>query len=246
MKLSIKSNFPLLTLGAGGLGLCLRMWLLRCGDEQGLLPEGHIAGILCFILFALVMGVLFLCSRTLTPVSRYNKLFPASLWGALGCVAGTTGIVYNLFAATAGTGVLQFLFAIISIAAAGCLVFTGYCRLTGRHPSFLFHCVITVYFMLHLVLRCRLWGAQPQLQIFFFPFLGAIFLLLTAYQRTTLDAGQKQRQWYVLFNQAAVFCCLLAAAGENKLFYLTMSAWVLTNLCSLQVHHRQQRHTEEA
>lgn len=247
MKIALKPTLlPWFTLGAGGLGLCLQVWLRSKADDQGLLPAGHIAGSLSLILFALVMVVLFLCSRKLTPMHRYSHLFPADLLGAAGCTVGAVGFVLAAFSQPS-SNVLTILHMICGICAAACLLLCGYCRFTGRQPVFWYHCVITVFFMLHLILICKQWGAQPQLQLYFFPSLAVIFLLLTAYQHTTLDAGRGLRQWYVFFNQSALFCCLLAAAGENKLFYLTMAAWMSTNLCSLQT--RQRRHsinTEEA
>ena len=248
MKINCKPNIlPYFTLGAGGLGLCLQIWLLGTRDEQGLLATGHAAGILSFLLFALTALMLCLCTRRLAPVAKYSQLFPASLWGALGCAAGAAAILSGLFEKSNGLTGLFVIRTVIGIAAAACLVFIGYCRFKGRHPSFLFHCVITVYFMLHLVSHCRVWGAQPQLQLSFFPFLGSIFLLLSTYQRAVLDAGKGQRQWYVLWNQAAVFCCLLAAAGSDKLFYLAMAAWQLTNLCALQTRRQPSKpHQEEA
>lgn len=247
MKINTKPNIlPWFTLGAGGLGICLRVWLLGLKDEQGLLPAGHIAGTMSFILFALVLGVIFLCARQLTPMHRYSHLFPADLFGAIGCAVGAVGFVYAAFSQPINS-FLAVLCLIAGIAAALSLLFTGYCRMTGKQSAFWFHCIITVYFMLHLIRQCRTWGSQPQLQLYFFAFLGSVFLLLTAYQRTALDAGHGLRQWYVFFNQSALFCCLMASVGEQKLFYLTMAAWTATNLCSLQIRPRRQiPHTEEA
>ena len=240
MKINLKPTIlPWFTLGAGGLGLCLQICLFRRMDEQGLLPAKHFAGSLSFVLFALVLVVVFLCSRRLTPIHSYKLLFPADLPGAIGCAAGAVGFALAAFSQPI-SNILAILHLVIGIAAAACVLLAGYCRFTGRYPVFWYSIVITVFFMLHLILRCRQWGAQPQLQFYFFPFLGTVFLLLSAYQRACLDAGRGLRQWYVFFNQSALFCCLLAAAGENKLFFLTMAAWLGTNLCSLRTRPRRQ------
>ena len=248
MKIKINpSILPFFTLGAGGLGLCLQLWLLSTMDEQGLLAAGHPAGALSIALFAVVMGVLFLCTRQLAPVAKYNQLFPADLWGALGCAAGAAGILVSLFNRPVEINIVWIFLLISGVAAIGCFLFTGYCRFRGQHPSFIFHCVITVYFMFHLIGQCRTWCAEPQLHLCFFPFLSCVFLMLSSYHRTALDAVQGQRQWYVFFNQAAVFCCLTAASGSDKLFYLTMAVWASTNLCALQTRQRRSiPHQEEA
>ena len=59
------SILPYFTMGAGGIGLCLRLRLYSAIDEKGLLPFRHPADILLYVLSALTIGVLFLATREL-------------------------------------------------------------------------------------------------------------------------------------------------------------------------------------
>ena len=64
MKHPFRSHIlPFFTVGAGGLGFALRLWLYAGIDEKGLLPVGHPADYLLFLLSALTIGILFLATR---------------------------------------------------------------------------------------------------------------------------------------------------------------------------------------
>ena len=199
MKINIRTGLPFITLGAGGLSLCLQLWLFSREDELGLLPKAHFSGSLCLILFAVFLVFLFLVSRKFPPMSKYTSLFPADVFGALGCVAGAVGIATTLFSGFNGMIMLMIVCILTGGAAMGALLYTGYCRFVGEKPSYLFHSALIVSLMLQMINACRVWGAQPQAQLYFFPMLAHIFLLLTAYHRATLDYGKHQRQWAVLF-----------------------------------------------
>ena len=51
---------PIFTIGAGGLGFALRLWLYAGIDAKGLLPAGHPADYALFLLSAITVGILFL------------------------------------------------------------------------------------------------------------------------------------------------------------------------------------------
>lgn len=237
MKNLLKPHIlPLFTLGAGGLGLALRVWLLSTGvDEKGLLLTGHPASALSFILAALVLAIVALAVRSLRPIAQYSQLFPASGINAAGCAVGAATLLYTAFNETiAGQGPLRIILLILSLAAAVALALTGVYRRKGKRPHFLLATVVTVYLMLHTVLQCRTWGTEPQLQRFFFPLMASVFLLLTGYQHTVLNICPGSRRWFVFYNQAALFFCCLSANTENKLFYLGMAVWMTSDMCSLQ------------
>ena len=68
MKHPFRSHIlPFFTMGAGGLGLVLRLYLFSNMDENKLLPAGHWADTSLYILSALALGVLFLATRELAP-----------------------------------------------------------------------------------------------------------------------------------------------------------------------------------
>ncbi len=227
---------PYFTLGAGLVGLGLRIWLYTGGvDEKNLFITGHPANTLLLILTAVTLLCLVLCVLPLTGSPAYSKLFPPSIWSFVGCGVGCAGILAtDLYELLQRTDAITLLSLVLGLAAGASLLYVGYCRYRDLRPGFLFRAVVTVYFMLHLVSQYRLWSAEPQLQNYFFALLASVFLMLSAYQRTTLDAGQKVRRWYVFCNQAALFCSLVAAVGNSGIFYLTMGFWTLTELCSLK------------
>ena len=237
MKNFFKSTLlPWFTLGAGGIGLALRIWLFSAVDDKGLLPAGHFADIATFVLTAAVMVVLFLCVQPLSPVGKYSKLFPGSLYRTIGCGLGALGILFAAVTALSSqAGILCVAAFVAGLLAAAALGYVALCRFKGIRPSFVSHAVITVFLMLYTVSQCRVWGSEPQMQHYCFQLLGCIFLMLTGYHHTVLDSQKGSRRWFVFFSQAALFCCCLCFSGENRLFYMGMAAWQALDLCSLQV-----------
>lgn len=239
---------PFFTLAAGLLGFILQLILNGSGvDEKGLLVTGHFAGIVLYILTALVLVVLFLGIRGLQNISRYSRLFPASPFAFAGCILAAAGIVVN-----AVTGIMDqqdtvtLFVTVFAAVAAVSLVVIGICRLKGNQPHYLLHSGVTVYLMFQLVSLYRHWSPEPQLLLYFFPLLAAVFLMLTAYQAACLDAVKGSRRWYVFSNQAALFFCCLSLCSEYWLFYLAMGLWTGTNLCSLQTVRSRSSDNKEA
>lgn len=238
---------PWITLGLGGIGLALRMWLFAGADEKGLLPTGHPADILLYVLTAITAAVLFLCCLPLHPITKYTRLFPATVLGAAGCGIGAVGLLYAAIAELfSGNGILGTITCVAGVLATAAMVCLALCRYRGTRPTFLFHGLLTLFFMLYAVCRSRLWGAEPELQRFFFQLLACLLLLATAYQHCVLTVRKSNRRWFVLCNQAALFFCCLSLNAEYKLFYLCMAAWLTLDLCSLHIAQRQAPTPEEA
>ncbi len=222
---------PWFTLGAGGLGLVLRIWLFSAVDVKGLLPENHPATILALILTALVLAILFLCTRQLPPIAKYSRLYPASIGRGVGCIVGAVGCLLGGFRFVGNVGGLGILTFVVGIAAAACLVFLAFARMKGARPSMVLHTIPTVFLMLFLVCNCRIWGAEPQVQIYLFPLLACVLLMLSAYYMTVLSVRKGSRQRLVFASQAALFFCCLSIPGENPFFYLTMLIYMTLDLC---------------
>lgn len=235
-KLISTSIVPAFTLITGAVGLALRSWLmLSATDEKGLLVPSHPANALIFILTALVITVLFLCVRPLGALDRYQALFPRPILSGVGCMAGAVGMVcVSLRDRMQRSDGITALCLGLGILAAVCLVAVGICRFRQRRPGWYLHSVVTIYLMLHLVSQYRLWSSEPQLQVYFFPLLASVFLMLTAYYSAVLDARKSGRRWFVFCNQSALFCCCLSLWSDNRLFYASMVLWLSTGLCSLE------------
>lgn len=248
-KISKPAFMPLFTLLAGLAGFFLRLWLFRTGiDDKGLLTADHPASTLVWVLTAITLPVLALCVRPLAPDTKYSQLFPANMWAGLGCILAAAGILYvNLRDLLLRQDAITVVTLILGLVAAAGLLILGYCRWQGKRPSFWLQSAVTVYFMLHLVSQYRLWSSEPQLQVYFFPLLASVFLMVTAYHGAVLDAQKKgNRRWYVFSNQAALFFCCLSLQGISWPFYLAMALWLATNLCSLKPQAALPAQNEEA
>lgn len=231
MNLSSKQGlFPWISLLAGSIGLALRCWLLSAVDDRGLLPENHIAAILCYILLAVTLGLCFMGVRKAATSKAYRRLFPPSKLAAAGTVIGAIGIGISGFTAES-TGFLRLILPILGIFAAGALMITAYCRFIGLRPNCLLHGLVAVYLIFRTLVGCRVWGAEPQLQLYFFHLLASLFLLLACYHRAEADALAGDYRRYIFFSQAALFCCCLCLPGKDWLFYLSAGIWVATDFC---------------
>ena len=226
----------LYALGAGLLGFFLYVWLIKTGvDQTGLLRPSHPAGIILFILIPLVLAVLYLCFRNLDGVPVYKKMFPRSIPYAVGCFVAAGGIlIADIIELSALTDRLSILSCIAGVAAAASLVFLGLCNLRRKRPAPMFHGLVTLYLMLHLVSQYRFWSGEPQLQKYFFQLLASVFVMLSAYHRTAVDCSRNNRRLYLFFNYGALFFCCLAVPGRDWLFYLSMAMWTGTCACSIQ------------
>lgn len=228
MKAYLKPHIlPLFTLGAGGLGFALRLWLYGTGvDQKGLIDPGHPANALTFILAAAMMAFLFLYTAK-TPKLPYKKAFPASFAAGVGNFIAAAGILVTDLAELLSTGeMMTWLNFLVGLFAAASLVYLGFCRMRQIHPSMVFHSAITVYLIVHLICQYRSWSPEPQLQAYCFQLFASVLLMLAAYHRTALVERRGSERWFLLCNQAALFFCCLSLQGESQLFYLTMGVWM--------------------
>ena len=80
--------------------------------------------------------------------------------------------------------------------------------------------LIIIYYMTHLIQQYLMWSAQSQLQVYFFPLMASVFLMLFAYHRAGLDVQH-----------------LVAAVVVGKIIYRTLNG--LTPAQSRQLLHQQ-------
>lgn len=245
MKISVKpQQLKFLVLGAGGIGLMLRLFLYITGtDAKGLLVSGHWAGWALWILtFAAIAAVLYL-TRNLEGSPRYSDAFPMSVVSAAGCLLLAVMVVITTISELGDSALpLSKLMTVLGFGAAAALCFVGICRMMGMKPLFLFHGVICIYFAMRMVYEYRYWSADPQLMDYCF-YLGAYLgLMLTAYHQAAFDAdmGSHRKLW--LFSLLTVFLCCLSVKGyRDTLLLYAGGVWAFTNLSSLTTRPRRQR-----
>ena len=225
---------PFLACGAGGAALVLQgLMMLLCRDEKGLLPHPNWLHLLAWCLVILALALTAAAVRPLKGHNRYAENFPASLPGAVGSFALALGIAICVIFFPEDTGdIPAMLWRVTGLASVPCLIFTGYCRMKGKRPAFYFHGMVFVFFVLHLVNRCRDWGSDPELAEYTFALFACVGLMLTAYYRAAFDCGIGRRRMQLLCALLCCCTCLAAVPGQQQfLLYLTGAVWAVTNLC---------------
>ena len=227
--------FPLIT---GAVGFVMRLILMKTQiGIDGLLTARHPLSILLYVLSLCTLAVLFMCVRPLkVDPRRYRRMFRQNTWCAFGAAAAGVGsLVTALQVLDAQKDFFNILLTLMSFVAAVCLGLLGYHRQKGMKPHYLVHAGIVVYLMFYLISLYRTWSPEPQLPLYVFQLLGSVCLLLCSYQAICLDMQKGDRRVYTFFNQAALFFCLLSLTDANLFFYLGMSFYMATNLCSMHI-----------
>lgn len=218
------SILPYFTMGAGGIGLCLRLWLYSATDEKGLLPARHPADTLLYILTALAIGILFLATRELchTPYRRSFRRIAETAGNLLGAIS----FLLHMLLRKQGT-----LVCIVCFAGMFLLLLAAFFSYKKKALPYQLGVALTVVLMVFTVTQCRTWGSIPQTQHYVFPLLASIFLIFTAYHRTKLAAKQNKRTNLAFFSQCALFLCCLSL-NTNPTLYFGMACWAAVQLFS--------------
>ena len=231
-----RAALPFLVLGAGGVGLTLRVLLYTLGtDSRGLLPRYHALHVLALLLTLLVTAGLAWAVRPLGGSNRYRKNVPASTPAAFADFCSAGWLLTAAFALLErAEGKLDLALAGLAFLSVASLLVTGWCRLKGTRPFFGFHGILCVFLVLNLVCQYRNWSGNPQLPDYIFHIFACIFLTLTAYYRTAFDLGMGKRRIFLFCSLMAVYLCFLSltGAGDGR-FYFAGGVWAFGNLCPL-------------
>ena len=235
-KLFKPTQLPWFTLIAGIIGCSIRAWLYATGiDSKGLLLSQHPGQFLIWGFTGVVMILLILGTKDLIQAPKYGFNFPAQTVSAVGAALAALGILIASITQLGSFGdsfaLADILLGFLSAAALG---FLGYCRLKGKHPTVIFHAVICVYLMVHLICQYRLWSADPQIQNYAFSLLSSVCIMLSNFYSAAFDANEGKRRPHTFFHMASVYFCIVSAPYcEDPLFYLSMALWMFTDLCNL-------------
>ena len=240
MKKARKASFlPWLTIAAGVAGGALARWFYTSGiNYRNLIVAGHPSAILLLLFSAVYFGVLLLSVRTLP---RQTCLPHASVLQMIGCFVGAVGIAITGVQALSRGDFLSILTLILGVLAAGCLIFAGIRRLFGLSAHYLLYGVLTVFFVVLGLNRCRVWGSQAQVLLYFFCLLAQIFLMLTSYQFTACACGEKNLRSFVFCCHAAVFCCCTAFWADFDPLYLTAAIWLVSDGCFCHLQKKESK-----
>ena len=231
MRSMIHHHKPqLISAGCGTVCAALSLWLLHSKDTQGLYDPGHPAKLLLLIIGLVAAAALLLSVRGLKDDGRYSKRFPACPIAAAGTLISALGNFLCVPAGFTSARPMGTLCALTGIIAGIALAFLAWCRLQGRQPGFLIRSCVLAHLCVHLLCQYQTWIPLPQLTDYCFPLLASVCLVMACYHRTAFDAGLGKLRPYVFFSLMAVFfCCGAAVFSEDRVFYLTMLCWALTD-----------------
>ncbi len=227
-------NAHLIGLTCGAVGILLRLWMLLGGtDDRDLYPADHPAWILLCLVSLCAVIFFFLLSRHTEPRRSYKNNFPASGLGAAGYLAAATGIAVSGFAHFGDF--LGNLTGIAAILSALALIFGGWQRLQGNRTTFLSHALPCLYLVLRVFTMGRILGAEPETSRYLFSFLATLASLLACYELWGFDVGLGHRNNSIFWSLTAAYLCLAAMPGDSdRLAYLGLALWFLSNLCNLK------------
>lgn len=242
-KFTIKrSALPFLVLGAGGLGLVLRVLLYTLAvDSRGLLPRNHPLHLATLLLTAGITVFLVWRLRTLGGSRNYHKNFPASVPAGVTTVFAAGWMLMVAFSLLEqAEGRLDWLLTVLAFLSVVCLLYTGYCRFRGKRPFFLLQGVIAVFYVVYMVSQYRIWSANPHLPDYVFHIFACVFLSLTGYYLTAFTARVGNRRMLLFCGMMALYLCFLALVGPGDgRFYFGGGIWAAGNLCTLDPPKRR-------
>ena len=242
-KITIKrSALPFFILGAGGLGLVLRVLLYALtADRKGLLPRFHPLHAAVLLLSVATAGGLIWILRKLDGSRSYRKNFPASTGAGaaiLFSAAWMLMVAYSLVSLADSR--LDWALAVLAFLSVACLVYTGYCRFRGKRPFFLAQGIITVFYAVYMVTQYRVWSANPQVADYLFHVFACVFLCLTGYHLTAFSVKSGSRRGLLFCGLMAGFLCFLSLVGQGDIrFYVGGCAWALGSLCTVDPPKRR-------
>lgn len=227
------------------LGLALRILLYSTGmDGRGLLVRFHWTSVALTVLTVAVLVAVFLGTRTVGGSKKCRSAYPASPLAAAGAFAAMTGIgITTVMGFGEFSTRLHLIIWVLGLCATICMGIIGFCRLTGKTPTFLLYAALCVYFALRMVSGYQNWSADPQLQDYCYYLLAYVTLMLTAYHHAAFHVGVGKHRSVWFFSLMAMYFCIVSLLGTTELYLLLgCGIWAFTNTTRPSArHYRQQR-----
>lgn len=234
MKNPVKAEttkYLMLTVAA--LGLALRILLYSTGmDGRGLLVRFHWTSVALTVLTAAVLVAVFLGTRTVGGSKKCRSAYPASPLAAVGAFAAMVGIgITTVMGFAEFSTRLHLIIWVLGLCATICIGIIGFCRLTGKTPTFLLYAALCVYFALRMVSGYQNWSADPQLQDYGFYLCAHVALMLASYHHAAFDVGMGNRRALWIWSLCSVYLCCAAIPHCSEALLMGCCAfWALTNL----------------
>ena len=191
-----------------------------------------------------VLVAVFLGTRTVGGSKKCRSAYPASPLAAAGAFAAMAGIgITTVMGFGEFSSRLHLIIWVLGLCSAVCMGIAGFCRLTGKTPTFLLYAVLCVYFALRMVSGYQNWSADPQLQDYCYYLLAYVTLMLTAYHHAAFHVGVGKHRSVWFFSLMAMYFCIVSLLGTTELYLLLgCGIWAFTNTTRPRArHYRQQR-----
>ena len=237
------SDLPFVALCGGLLTLIARLWLMIMGeDARGLLAVGSLPDILSWLLVAVTMGLLIAGVWQVEGDVKYSHSFRKTLFASISmAIAAVCFCISSIVELVSEPDSVNLVSALLGFLAAAALGLLAWGRFKGMQFNMVFHGLVCLYLMLHLVSHYRLWSSYPQLQSYGFELMAIVFVMLACYQRAAADAGHGSRRAYTFFSLAALFFCIAAIPScDNIVFFLGCAVWMYFTPCRLTSSPRKE------
>ena len=211
-------------------------------EDSGLLPLGTLPDLVSWLLIAVTMGLLFIGARPIEGGVKYSRKFRKALFATIAMgVAAVSFCITSLLELLSASDTVGYISALFGFLAAASLGYLAWGRLKDKQPNMIFHGIVCLYLMLHLVSHYRLWSSCPQLQSYAFELLAIVFVMLACYHRAAADAGQGVCRAHTFFSLASVYFCISALPGcDNAIFFLGCALWMFFTPCRLPEPSRKE------
>ena len=215
------------TLGAGALGLLLRILMYRTGvDYRNLLISNHWTQIALWILTAAVIAGIFLL-RNRIPQPKTDD-YPTGKFAAAGCLLAAVALVQSPGISNTGFA-LESVEPALRYLAALSLLAIAWCRFSRKRPNCLLHCALCLYLTVGMICRYRVWSVEPQLMHYLFQMAAHLTMTFTAYHFAALDAKTGNFRMLWCWGLGSIFFCA-ASIADAPMLMIGMLCWLCTNL----------------
>ena len=119
---------------------------------------------------------------------------------------------------------------VVSVAGGLVMFYSAFLKLCRKRLPYWLPAMLAVVLMLDTVAQCQAWGTEPQLQVYFFPLMASVFLILSAYQKTAYAAGRGNPKLLAFFSQSALFFCCLSLDTPQWPLFAGMLFWAAVQL----------------
>lgn len=239
MKRFLKpSELPVLILCSAALTFIARALLFVSaigGVGRGLLRTGSLPDIASWFLVAVTLGLLLVGTWKMRDPVKYSRQSRSALLATIAMsIAAVSFCFTSLRGLLSATDTVGLISASLGLLAAASLGLLAWGRMRGKQLNMVFHGIVCLYLMLHLVSHYRLWSSSPQLQSYAFELLAIVFVMLACYHRAAADAGHGICRSHTLCSLAAVYFCIAALPGcDNPIFFIGSAIWIFCTPCRL-------------